>query len=124
MTARPQKTWRMSYWGIAEGDADAEPQISLLGDPGEIRLGVGGKSFLSMKEDGITISGGMPSKINVQGFSSSFKYAGMIQDIPWPLTMIPSTAFTPIPMQIIVPPLLELLPIIKQAAIIASSMVA
>ena len=72
MTARPQKTWRMSYWGIAEGDA-------------------------------------------------RFPW---VQDIPWPLTMIPSTAFTPIPMQIIVPPLLELLPIIKQAAIIASSMVA
>ena len=122
MARRPQKTWRMSYWG-EQGDRSApEPFISLLDDPGELRLGVGGKSFVSVKEDGITFSGGFPSKVNIQGMSSSFKYAGMIQDLPWPLTMIPSTTFTPFPKQIIVPPLLEQMPTIKQAAIIATSM--
>ena len=120
MSNRPQKTWRMSYWGTPSGDA--EPHISLLGDPGELRMGVGGKSFIGIKEDSITMSGGFPSKINIQGLSHSMKYAGMVQDLPWPLTQIPSTTYTPFPKQIIVPPMVELLPTIQQIAIIASSM--
>ena len=120
MSTRPQKTWRMSYWGTPGEDAEAH--ISLLGDPGEIRMGVGSKSFISVKEDGITISGGFPSKVSVQGLSSSMKYAGMIQDLPWPLTMIPSTTYTPFPKQIIVPPMVEQLPTIQQVAVIATSM--
>lgn len=120
MSQRPQKTWRMTYWGT-EADA-AEAHISLLKNPGEVKLGVGSKSFLSMKEDGLTLSGGFPSKINIQGLSSSFKYAGMIQDLPWPLTLIPSTTFTPLPKQIIVPPFVEQMPTIKQVAIIATSL--
>lgn len=118
MSTRPQKSWRMNYWGVG---SDAEPHVSLLADPAELRMGVGAKSFVSVKEDGITLSGGVPSKINIQGLSSSFKYAGMIQDLPWPLTMIPSTAFTPFPKQIIVPPMVEQLPMIQQVAALATS---
>ena len=117
MSTRPQKTWRMSYWG---GDGPAEAHVSLLGDPGELRFGVGGKSFISIKEDSIALSGGTPSKINVQGLG--FKFAGMVQDMPFPLSMIPSTMFTPFPKQTIVPPFVEELPMIQQVAIIATSM--
>ena len=118
---RPQKTWRMSYWGVP-GDTSAEAYVSILDDPGEVRFGVGAKSFISVKEDGMTLSGGVPSKINIQGLPGSIKYAGMVQDINWPLTMIPSTVATPIPRQRVVPPLLEVLPTIQQVAIIATSM--
>jgi len=119
MSTRPQKTWRMSYWSET---GDVEAHISLLGDPGEVRIGVGGKSFIGVKEDSLTLSGGTPSRINIQGLSHNMKYAGMIQDLPWPLTMIPSTVATPFPNQIIVPPLLEQLPTIQQVAAIATSM--
>lgn len=120
MSTRPLKTWRMSYWNIDSDDA--EPSITMLGDPGEMRLSVGGKSFVGIKEDSLTLSGGTPSKINIQGLSHNIKYAGMIQDLPWPMTMLPSTAFTPLPKQIIVPPLLEQLPTIQQCAVICTSM--
>lgn len=117
---RPQKQWRMRYWG--DGDnSTAEPIFDLLDDPAEARMSVGPKSFISVKEDGITMSGGFPSKINIQGMSSSMKYGGMIQDLPWPMTMIPSTTYTPFPKQIITPPFLEQMPTIQQAAVIATS---
>lgn len=121
MSTRPQKTWRMSYWGTPDGKA--EPHISILGDPGEARIGVGAKSFVSIKENGVTLSGGFPSKINIQGMSSSMKYAGMVQDLPWPFPLLASTSFTPLPKQIFVPPLVEELPLIQQVAIIATSLV-
>lgn len=120
MSTRPLKTWRMSYWNTDSSDAEAS--ISLLGDPGEIRVSVGGKSFLGVKEDSLTLSAGTPAKINVQALSHSFKYGGMIQDLPWPLTMMPSTTYTPFPKQIISPPFLEQLPTIQQVAVIATSM--
>lgn len=119
---RPQKTWRMSYWGTPAVGSGAEPMLSLLGDPGEARMSAGNKSFISVKEDSVTISGGFPSKFNIQGMSSSFKYGGMVQDLPWPLSMIPSTLVTPFPKQIMAPPLVEILPTIQQIAMIATSL--
>lgn len=117
---RPQRTWRTSYW---VGDTeDVQGAISILGDPGEVRLGVGPKSFISIQEDRISISGGTPSTISIQGLSGNMRYAGMIQDLPWPLTMIPSTTFSPLPNQLIVPPFLEQLPTIQQVAVIATSL--
>lgn len=124
-TVRPQKTWRMNYWGAGPSSSTqsaAEPMFSLLADPAEARMHVGTKSFISVQEDKISISGGFPSVISVQGLSSSMKYAGMIQDLPWPLTMIPSTGASPLPSQIMVPPLLETLPTIIQMATIATSL--
>ena len=111
---RPQKTWRMSYWVGRE--EEVEGAISILSNPAELRMGVGDKSFISIKEDKISISGGVPSTISIQGLSSSMKYAGMIQDLPWPMTMIPSTTYTPFPKQVIIPPLVEQLPTILSSA--------
>ena len=114
---RPQKTWRISYWGVSGDQSAEEAAVSILGDPGEVRLGVGGKSFLSVKEDGVTLSGGFPSKVNIQGMSNSFKFAGMLQNLRWPLSMMPGR----FPQQTIVPPLVEELPTIQQVASIATS---
>jgi hypothetical protein len=114
------KTWRMSYWDTDSSSSSAEAFVNLLDEPGEVRIGVGGKSFISVKEDGISISGGTPSSLNVQ--SLGFKFAGMVSDLPFPMSMIPSTTYTPFPKQTIVPPFLEQLPTIQQVAVIATSM--
>lgn len=120
VTNRAKKVLRLHYWGSSVKD---EPTITWLDNPGELRIGVGGKSFFSLKEDQITISGGTPSVINIQGLSNSMKYAGMIQDLPFPLSMMPTTPFTPFPKQIIVPPLLDMMDIMSQAAALASSLI-
>lgn len=117
---RPKKVIRLNYWGPAATD---EPFLSLLGNPGEARLGVGAKSFISVKKDQISLSGGTPSVISIQGLSSSMKYAGMIQDLPFPLSMMPITPFNPFPKQIFNPPMADLLDTMSQAAAIASTLV-
>lgn len=116
---RAKKVIRLHYWGKSQDD---EPFVSLLDNPGELRMGVGGKSFISIKKDQISMSGGTPSTISIQGLSSSMKYAGMIQDLPFPLSIMPTTMATPFPKQMIVPPLADLLSTISQAAVIASSL--
>lgn len=116
---RPNKTIRLAYWSGEE--TDNEGFLSVLSGPDEVRMGVGQRSFISVEEDKITFSGGTPSVFNIQALSSSFKYAGMIQDLPWPLTMIPSTTYTPLPQQIIVPPLVEQLPTLVAVANVATS---
>ncbi len=118
---RPQKTWRMSYWVGREDKV--EGAISILSNPAELRMGVGQKSFISVHEDKISMSGGTPSVISIQGMSSSMKYAGMIQDLPWPLTMIPSTTYTPFPKQLIIPPFLDQLPTIIQTATLLTGLI-
>lgn len=117
---RAKKVIRLHYWGPTRDD---EPYLTLLDTPGELRMGVGPKAFISVKKDQISLSGGTPSVISIQGMSSSMKYAGMLQDLPFPLTMIPSTTFTPLPKQIMVPPLLDMLETVRQVATIASSLV-
>lgn len=118
--SQAKKVLRLNYWGAPKND---EATITILDTPGELRLSVGPKSFLSVKNDNITIGAGSPAVINIQGLSTSMKYAGMIQDLPFPLSMLPTTPFTPFPKQIFVPPFLDLLPILKQAANLATSLV-
>lgn len=115
---RAKKVLRLHYWGKANED---EPFLSLLDHPGEARLGVGGKSFISVKKDQISMSGGTPSVISIQGLSSSMKYAGMIQDLPFPLSIMPTTPYNPFPKQLMVPPLADLIEVAGQAAALASS---
>lgn len=116
---RPQRNIRLAYWSGEE--SDNEGFLSVLGGPDEVRMGVGKRSFISVEKDKITLSGGTPSVFNIQGMSSSMKYGGMVQDMPWPINMVPSTTFTPIPKQIIAPPLLEQVPTIVAVANIATS---
>jgi hypothetical protein len=118
---RPTKLLRLNYWQMTPEFAAC---IAILGDPAEIRIQASQKSFISVKEDAITLSGGFPSVINVQGMSSSFKFGGMLQDLPFPMTMIPSTTFTPIPRQMFSPPFMPIIPQLAQLGMIASALVA
>ena len=96
--------------------------MSFMANPGELRLGVGDKSFMSFKDNQISLSGGTPSVFSIQGMSSSMKYAGMIQDLPFPLSIMPTTPYNPFPKQIMIPPMLELIETIGQVASMASSL--
>lgn len=107
-----KKVIRLNYWGETKKN---EPSISLSDTDPEVRLNVGTKSFISLKENEVSISAGTPTKINIQGFSNSIKYAGLLSDIPFPLNLIPSTLATPLPSQIINVPFEDLLPVIKNA---------
>lgn len=118
--ARGQKVIRLKYWGKLQKD---EAFLALLDNPGELRLGVGASSFVSVKKDQISLSGGTPSTISIQGLSSSMKYAGMISDLPFPQSIMPVTMSTPFPKQVIVPPMADLLDTITQVASLASSLV-
>jgi len=121
MPARPQKTWRMEYW--SDPDRQLQAQISILGDPDELRLGVGPKSFISLTESSMSMSGGTPSKFSVQGFAGNITYAGMLKSPGWPLSMIPSTVATPIPQQTFKPPFVEELPFWTEVAGLLTNLV-
>lgn len=112
MSDRKQRIVKLDYESIDS----PSPGIALFSDPAELRLFSSGSSFLNIRDNGITISGGIPSVINIQGMSSSFRYAGMLQDLPFPLSLIPSTAATPLPKQIPKPPFENQLQQLKQFA--------
>jgi len=116
--SRPKKALRLNYWSGNSTKAG----ITVYGEPDEVRIHANEKSFINVKEDRVTISGGQPSTINIQGLPQSMRYAAMIEATPWPLSMIPSTVATPIPQQIIKPPLVDLVPVIQQLSIILSSL--
>ena len=113
MTIRPRKLIRLNYW---KDKPELAAMIAIMGDPAEVRMAASPKSFVSVHEEGITLSGGFPSKIQVQGLSNSFVFAGMVQNLPFPLTLIPSTVASPMPQQVMKPPLAAILPMIKQFA--------
>lgn len=48
------------------------------------------------------------------------KYGGMIQDLPFPAVMLPSTITTPLPKQIFNPPLKDIIGLINQVSAVAS----
>ena len=116
---RPQKIWKLNYW---KADPEFAAQITLYGDPAEVRIASGEDKFMSMRNDGITFSPGLGNSINIQGMSQNLKYGGMITDLPFPLSMIPTTPATPFPKQIISPPLLRQLPTIRSILVAASSL--
>ena len=117
---RPSKMMRLSYW---KGNPEFAANITVLGDPAEVRISASARSFLSVSEEGMTLAGGFPGKINIQGMPSSIRYGGMLSSLPFPLNLIPSTVGTPIPQQVFVPPMMELMPQIIQLSTIASSFV-
>ena len=118
--SRPKKVFRLNYH---LPDPQLGAHITILGNPAEVRIGSNEKAFVSVTQKYLTLSGGFPSTINIQGMSSSFKYAAMLQDLPFPMSLIPSTLATPFPKQIMTPPLLEELPTIQQLASLAGAMV-
>lgn len=115
---RPIKTVRLNY-----GDIDSSPSLALLGEPNEIRLNVNKKTFVSVREAGVTIAPGQGKQINLQAMSHNVRYGGMIQDLPFPMSMMPVTTFNPFPKQFFAPPLKQILPIIRQISILATAFI-
>ena len=113
--SRKTKSVKLDYWDEGEG-----AHVTVADDPNEVRIGVDPKNFISIREGVVNISPGLGGKFNLQGMSGSMRYGGMIQDTPFPLSLIPSTMATPIAKQTFTPPFQTLLPDLKQAAAIAS----
>lgn len=119
-STRPQKTWKLQHWNE---DKTLSPFFQLSGRPSEAKMAANIRTFISAKENGISISPGPGNNVNFQGLSHNMKYAGMVQDLPFPASMIPITPFTPFSMQVFSPPLKELVPTIAQLTLMASSFV-
>ena len=122
MADRTLKTLKLDYWVSESGDDGDAPHVTVLGDPGEVRIGVG-KSFINITDNSLSLSGGFPSKINIQGLSGSMKYAGMLQDSPFPLSLLPSTTFTTFTKQLISPPFLPILPDVVKIASLTTAFI-
>jgi len=119
-TVKPQKTWKLNHWS---DDAALTPFFQLSGRPAEAKMAANQKTFFSARENGLTLSPGPGNNINLQILSHNFKYAGLIQDLPFPMSLIPVTLATPFPKQVISPPLKEIVPLIAQLSVMASSFV-
>ncbi len=107
---RPSKVIRLNHWAK---NPDMLAQISIFGKPGEVRISAGASSFLSVSTGGITLSPGIGNVINIQGMPQNVRYGGMLMDLPFPMSLIPSTTVTPLPKQFLAPPLKEILPTIR-----------
>lgn len=115
---RPNKYFRLNFW-----QSSMEAMIVLRGQPNQVHIQANPKSFISVTDNGITIGPGQPAKIMIQGLPGAINYVGLIGDLPFPLAMIPITPFTPFPQNIFKPPLKELLPTIRDIAILSATMV-
>ncbi len=117
---RPSKILRLSY---VKKDDQGNAFIQILGRPSEVKIGASDKSFISVRDDGISFSPGIGNNINFQGLPQNMKYAGMLMDLPFPLSILPTTPFTPFPKQIWSPPLGRIMPFLTDLSLIASSLV-
>ena len=115
---RPAKTVRLNYTNL-----NNSPTLTLLGEPNEIRLNVNSKTFLSVREEGITFAPGQGKQVNIQAMSHNMRYGGMIQDLPFPMSMMPVTTFNPFPKQFFAPPLKELMPILRDISLLATAFI-
>ena len=114
---RPSRIIRLNHWSK---NPEMLAQISLFGKPAEVRISAGKDSFVSVKDGGITLSPGVGGIVNLQTLPQNVRYGGMVMDLPFPLSIIPSTPVTPFPKQIIMPPLKEILPTVRLMSQLAS----
>lgn len=82
---RKAKIWKLYY------HPDVKAAVNIFED--EVRVQGDSKTFLSVTEDGIVLSAGLPSKISIGSISPV--YGGMARDTPWPMTLMASTASPP-----------------------------
>lgn len=117
---RPRKVFRLNYW---QADPEIAAMLVIEGKPASIKLASSADHFVGVSDNGITLSPGIGKSLNYQAMSHNFRYGGLLMDLPFPLSIMPVTPFTPFPNQIFLPPLLQLLPTIRDLAIISSSFV-
>jgi len=118
--ARPIKTIRLNYFNSEE---TLGAYVQVLGRPAEVRIGSSDKTFISVRDEGISLSPGIGNNINIQGLSQNFRYGGLLMDLPFPLSILPTTPFTPFPQQVFMPPLAKIVPFLADLSLIASSLV-
>jgi hypothetical protein len=118
-TSRPTKVFRLNYWN---SDPELAAQFAILGKPSEIRISSSDKTFISIRDKGITLSPGTGNSVNIQGLSQGIVYAGMVGDLPFPMSLLPSTAVTPLPKQIIKPPLAGIMGLLQDISSFTSSL--
>lgn len=112
-TIRPRKVIRLNY--IQNNPQVAMATITLLGSPPEVRLGISPRQFIGINDfTGITIAPGLGKQVNIQALPQNFRFGGLLMDLPFPLSIFPTTPFTPFPKQFFVPPLLPIMPDIVQ----------
>jgi hypothetical protein len=75
---RPAKIFKLFY------HPDVKANISIFQD--EIRIGGSDKTFVAVSEAGITLQGGLPSKVSLGSMSPI--YGGMVQNTIFPLSLI------------------------------------
>ena len=114
---RGSKTYRLNYSFINDEPTSA---IQILDNPAEIKIQANDKSFITVREGGVSFSAGIGNQFNFQGLPQNFRYGGMLQDLPFPLSIIPTTPFTPWPNQIIAPPLAPIMDTLRLVTGIAS----
>lgn len=117
---RPQKVYKLNYW---KADPEYAANLTVYGSPAEVRMSASDTNFISVRSDGISLSPGRGNHINIQGMPQNMRYGGVVADLPFPLSVIPVTVATPFPNQIFAPPLMRVLPLIRQLAVISSSFV-
>lgn len=121
--SRPQKTYRINFY---KNDPEFAANFSVFANPAEARVSASESSFISVKagdEKNITLSPGAGGVINLQLLPQNLRYGGMISDLGFPMSLIPSTMTTPFPKQQITPPLINQISTIKEIAQIATMFV-
>jgi hypothetical protein len=117
---RPRKTIKLNYW---TSDPDFSANITVLGQPGEVRISANPKTFVNVGQDGVSIMAGPGKAISLQTFSSGVTYAGMLSELPFPINLIPNTMFTAFPSQMLKIPFMNIIGDIATMAKVAGSMI-
>jgi hypothetical protein len=114
---RPVKTLRITH---RANDPNFSAYLQVLGEPGEVRMGVGDKTFISVRDGGISLSPGIGNNISIQGMPQNIKFGGMLANIDFPLSVIPITPFNPLPIQRISPPMNGLMSMLSLVSTLSS----
>lgn len=116
---KPVRIIRLNYLKKKDNDS---PTIALIGgEKPEIRLAPNEKSFFSVTPDGIAMSPGLGNSFTLQAMSGNMTYGGMLQDLPFPMALLPTTPATPFPKQYMKLPFLGLFPQLLQGIALISS---
>lgn len=96
--------------------------IALHGDPDEIKIFASKDAFISVKPDGMSLSPGLGNSVSLQAMPQNMKYGGMVSDLPFPMSLMPSTMTTPMPKQIFSIPLADILGMLQTVSSITKLM--